>query len=841
MHVLALALLLVANKHKPAPPPKPPEVHFRDIHYAISLELDGKSGDFKSTVAVTLSPTAPTSTVNLDVQDLEVGSVKLGDTELTHAVNPQPDGSQQLAITLPSEAQAGASLRLLLTAHGQAKSGVSMGLIKVDDPEHSGRTVYYTMFEPNGARRVFPCIDHPGDKATFDLNVTTDASLQVISNSEPTGDEKVEGEGTPKHRVSFKQDKPMSTYLLAVAAGPFESTPVTGAAVPASFLAAPGDDARLGPASEATKAGMAYLADFLETPFPWARYAQVGVPQFPWHGMENTGATFLRASEVTPPADALATRNDLTRTIDHELAHQWFGDSVTPASWNEVWLSEAFATYLSRVAMTDLQKNDYAFIEAMIHDRDQYFRFEDGPRSRALTAPAATEDDVFDDASYEKGAAVLRMLEKQVGRDTFRKALRNYLAEHANGTGTSDELFTALTSASGKSLSDFKKAWLGEPGYPVLKVSHRWIEGAHNLVINVDQRPNRSGKKVIFPATLTIVAHRTAEPSFHLDIPLELTKATETVEMNLPAEPEWLDWNQGNTVLARIDASEKTEALAAEAMKDPDAMARLWADLELAGTLVDADRKGPPPSSDALGMLAGALKTDHSPYVRAGLLRELVHTNAKKLPEPLGAAVIEQAVAPANLADDAQGLAQLRLAALACLGKVDDPMVMGLLTKPLKDKNASLDLVQGAALGLGHRGDGAAIAALKDALQVQGERGLPYWRAIVEGMAAVEDAAVAPTLQAQFQSHRDSSEVQAGAILVLSQNKAFVRSAAGTQMVALFAADGNLGDEARARWMNLLDDVKTPNAKTELTNLSKSSNARLAALAKQKLKGNFGK
>ncbi|MBS2027153.1 MAG: hypothetical protein JST54_04540 [Deltaproteobacteria bacterium] len=841
MHVLALAFLLVANKHKPAPPPKPPEVHFRDIHYALSLELDGQSGDFKTTVAVTLSPTAPTSTVNLDVQDLEVNTVKQGDTELAHAVNTLPDGKQQLAITLPSEAQAGASLRLLVTAHGKAKPGASMGLIKVEDPEHAGRTVYYTMFEPDGARRMFPCIDRPGDKATFDVNVTTDANLEVVSNTEPTGDEKVEGDGPAKHRVSFKQDKPMSTYLLAVAAGPFESTPITGAAVPATLLAAPGDAAKLGPVIDATKAGMTYFADFLQVPYPWARYAQVGVPQFPWHGMENTGATFLRASEAAPPTDALASRNELTRLVHHELAHQWFGDSVTPANWGEVWLSEAFATYLSRVAATDLLKNDAAFIDAMLYDRDHYFRFEDGPRSRALTGPAATEEDLFDDAAYEKGAAVLRMLEKQVGRETFRKALRNYLTEHANGTGTSDELFQAVTTASGKSLSDFKKAWLGEAGYPVLKVTHRWMEGSHNLVINVEQKPNHAGKKVIFPATLTIVAHRTAEPSFHLDVPLALTKSLETVEMNLPAEPEWLDWNQGDTVLARIDANEKVEALAAEAAKDPDAMARLWADLELAGTLADPERKGPPPSNEALSALAHALKTDHSPYVRAGLLRELVHTSAKRIPEPLASAVLEQAVSPASLADDPQGMAELRRAGLACLGKVEDPSVMGLLTKPLKDKNASLDLVEGAALGLGHRGDGPAIAALKDALKTQSDRGVPYWRAILEGMAAVEDAAVVPVLQSELQAHRESTEVQAGVIRVLSQNKALVRSAGGTQMVAIFSSDGNIADEARARWMNLLDDVKTPNAKTELTNLSKSTNPRISALAKQKLKGNFGK
>jgi aminopeptidase N len=837
MHVLVLALLVVSAKTKPAPPK--PEVHFRDVHYAIAVDLDAASGAFTSATAITLSPTIPTSEVQLDVQGLEIASVKQGEGEATYKLVPQPDGAQKLAIALPGEAPAGAPLRLTVKAKGQASPSAALGLLRTEDPDHAGRAILYTMFEPDGARRVFPALDNPADKASFELTVTTDASLQVLSGLPQTGDEKLEGEGPARHRVSFKQEKPLATYQVAFAVGAFEGAPVAGAAVPASIQVAPGDAARASLAADITKAALAYQPAFLDTAFPWQKYDQVTIPEFAWHGMENPGATFLRASDALPPSDALASRNGLARLINHELAHQWFGDSVTPRSWNEAWLAEAFATYLGRLGAADFSKNESPFIDGMLEEREQYFPFDDGPRSRPLVSDAATRQDVFDAAAYLKGASVLRMAEKIVGREAFRRGLKSYLADHAYGNATSEDLFTAL-SASGKPLGDFKKSWLGEPGYPVLKVSKRWLPNEKQLVITVQQSSSRPGKHTLWTVPLPLVAHRTADPAYHLDVPFTVEKATETIAMPLPAEPDWIDWNQGDTVLARIEGVTKVDELAAEATLDPDPMARLWADLELAGSLADADRKGSPGSAE-LEALAKALRADHSPYVRAGVLRELARGPAKKLPDPLGAAVLEQAVAPSGLTGDPAGLSELRKAGYAALGKVDDPSALGILGKPLKDAKSSLDLVQGGALGLGHRGDPASVAALKAGLETQGARGLPYLLAVLEGLSAVEDGSIAPTLLAQAQAHRGSVEALAVMKRGLEFNHALLKSPAGTKLVGQVAGDASFSTEARARWLNLLDDVKTPGAKAELTALSKNPDARIAALAKQKLKGNFGR
>src|SRR6185503_15174323 len=124
--------------------------------------------------------------------------------------------------------------------------------------------------------------------------------------------------------------------------------------------------------------------------------------------------------------------------------------------------------------------------------------------------------------------------------DSFRRALKVYLGAHAHGTATTNDFIAAVSSASGKDLTAFRKAWLEEAGYPVLKVSHRWGEGDKQALLIIDEKPNKSGKKTVWPAVLPVVAHRTAEPSYHLDIPVSLEHATETIAVPLPAEPEWI-------------------------------------------------------------------------------------------------------------------------------------------------------------------------------------------------------------------------------------------------------------------------------------------------------------
>jgi aminopeptidase N len=834
----ALALLLLLNRQKPKPPPVAPPVRTYDVgSYAVALDLDTQSGAFTTRTTITLRATAPLTEVELDARDLQIMSAKQGEAEAKVALAP----GKPLVVTLATPVAAGESTTIVLTASGHAVEGGDLGLVRAADPEHAGRTIYYTMFEPEGARRVFPCNDRPDDKATSEVTVTVEAGLAVLGQGHRVEDVAVNGDGPARHRVTWKQDKPQSTYLIATVIGPMELAPIADAAVPSNLVVATGEQGRLAFPSEVTRAGLAFYGSVLGTPFPWEKYDQVAIPGFPWGGMENTTATLLRASALVQPTDALARRNALGRLIDHELAHQWFGDDLTPASWKELWLSESFATYLARLAQSDFNKNDSAWIDASLANRQWYFRFEDGPRARPVVSEAVTAEDAFDAAAYQKGAAVLRMLEKVAGRENFRRALAALLKDHAYGSITTDALFSAVSTASGKQLDAFRAAWLTETGYPILKVSRRWLAGEKQLAITVEQRPNRAGgKRRFFPAPLTLVAHRTAEPAFHLDVPLPLDEAKVTIAMPLPAEPEWIDWNQGDVVLARLEANEKPEALDAEARLDPDPMARLWAQLELAGALADPDRKPQSaPSAAALESLARALQSDHSPYVRGALLRELARGTFKKLPAPLDAAVISQ-LSPRELPDDPSGLAEVRRDAYALLGRVDDPSVPRILAKVMGDKEASADLVEGAALALGHRGDAASVKLLSEALPVQGARGTAYLKSTLAGLCAVEDPSVAPSILEQARAHRYSLELLAAMDGALGDNRALLRSPQGTRLVSQLVADPRFAVEARARFIDLLDEVKTPGAKAELTQLAKLTEPRLAALAKQKLQKNFG-
>jgi aminopeptidase N len=842
-------LLLVLAKGKPAKTPPTTATAFDVTQYAVDLELDAESGAFTSKTAVAFTPQDSMDELVLDVRDLEVTKATLGGgdsgTELEPKLTPLPNGSSALHLKFPQALAAGASAVVHLTAKGHAAEGADEGLIKQPDPGHPGRVIYYTMFEPNGARRVFPCHDVPGDKAQFTLSVTTASDMQVLSNGAQVSDSPVEGDAK-QHKVTYKLAHPNATYLLSIVVGNFEKADGAGEGAPSVGMFVPaGAKEQAQFPLEVTQKAAAFFSTFLQTPYPFERYDQVAIPGFVWNGMENTSLTNERASRLLPQdADSRSERNEMVRLIGHELAHQWFGDDVTPADWTEPWLSEAFATYLGWSSSADFTQNEASWIDAYLKLRRHYFPAEDGPRSRALSAHAATDEDGFDPISYLKGAQILRVLEVHLGRDTFRKGLAAYLSEHAYGNGKSSELFSALQKASGKDLSAFKKGWLDEAGYPVLRVAKEWHPGNKELVVSVKQRPNKAGSKALYQGTLTVVAHRNAEPSYHLEIPVILDKAEVGTAAELKDAPEWIDWNKGGIFPAKIEHNISNGELQAEALKDPDPVARLWALFELAGPLADAEKKAANPSGEALQTLATAIKTDHSPYVRAALMEELARGPAKTMPSPIDDAVIAQATAPQGLPDDPNGLAEVRTDAYALLGKVSNPAAQSLLSKGIKDTGVSYDTLRGVAMGLGHKGDANALKLLQDALETQGKRGIDYQRAVLVGLASSENEAAVPVLMSQVHAVHTNGELLQAISNNLRDSNALLHSAAfGNAFAAAvteLCGDKSISSEARARFLLLLDQLKSPAAKTALTKISKGDEPRLAALAKQTLAHNFG-
>ena len=337
-----------------------------------------------------------------------------------------------------------------------------------------GKThVITTHFEAAQARRMFPCIDRPDVKASFKLSVRIDAGLNVISNM-PIQSEQSDG---GKKIVIFQPTPRMSTYLLYLGVGKFQerSERLGNTEV---VVAATADKPKLGEFAEAeAKNALEFFNSYYGIPYALPKLHLIAVPEFPMGAMENWGAITFR--EVLLLVDAKSSVRSQIRAamaIAHEIAHQWFGDLVTMRWWDDIWLNESFATYMSYKAV------DHAHPEWRIWEN--FFNGE--PRAETsvgamtrdslrnthpIQVPVSSPDEIeqiFDAISYGKGAHVLQMIDAYVGAEAFRQGVRQYLASHAYSNAIGDELWSAVEEASGKPVKRIMSAWLRQPGFPII-------------------------------------------------------------------------------------------------------------------------------------------------------------------------------------------------------------------------------------------------------------------------------------------------------------------------------------------------------------------------------------
>ena len=327
-----------------------------------------------------------------------------------------------------------------------------------------------TQLQPTFARLLFPCFDAPGLKATFDLTVTAANRHAVLSNASPIRDEPL-GE---RHRVTFATSPRMPPYLLGIAIGAFDSIGAgdgeTHIAVRTHGVLRHGDFAL-----EAARQFLRFYNGWLDVPYGLEKLDLIAVPSFDPVGMENTGAIFFRDTAVLidPARAPAAAKRNAANLIAHELAHHWFGSLVTPASWDDLWLNEGFATWIAPKAVAAWDESLTLDLEelralraAMAADSLASSR---AMRAGAATAPAIKE--LFDPIAYRKGAAILRMLESWLGEDTFRRGVNLYVRRHAHGTATSTDLWNALTEVSGLDVAGVATPFASTPGVPQLEFS----------------------------------------------------------------------------------------------------------------------------------------------------------------------------------------------------------------------------------------------------------------------------------------------------------------------------------------------------------------------------------
>lgn len=811
--------------------------------YRIDVTLKDE-GRFENTLTAVLKPKRALPEIELDAYNLEVSSVTVDGAVATFKLKANPAEGTGLILIKPTRAPGPGKDAVVEVKYAVTAGNDALGIFQVEAAGPDGAPGYFTHFETQGAQRFFPCNDQPDDKATTEIFAVVDGRYTVLSNGRKEKDETFSGDGKNLRRVHWVQDQPHSTYLVALAIGAFEPV-LVGGDTPATVWVQPGSTDRAFVAQDATRSLLNFEAAFVGTRYPWAKLDQVAVPRFLWGGMENTSLIFNRESAmVLPHKNEIANRPHVVGLIAHELAHQWFGDLVTCKWWDDMWLNEGFASYLGSLATDAYLDNDMVEVSRANELLVDYFRAEDGPRAHPLVGKnGASPDEVFDSVSYTKGEQVLRMLELWVGKADMKAALKSYLEKHKNGVATSDDFFAAVYASSkkGGELKAFKDSWLHKRGYPVITPETSYRDGT--LTVTIKQQPNHSTEKGPFVFKLPIVVHRDNEPKYTKEAVLTVNGPTLTAKIDVPAAPQWINWNKDLGALVKVSTSAVGETQWLDAARfDPDPSWRLQAVWALMGEMVNpAAKEETKPTELAMGAIVDVLTKDPSPYVREEAMERLIRSRWKKLPVELGAPVLSQAKRPSDLNEDAVGLVRVRRSAMALLGKIDLADGRRYLLEEVAKKEPDINYLPGLTRGVALIGSNESLAQLRAATNRQKARGYPYYRICAEALATAENAEAAAMIGDELKANAANHELVRGLISGLRDNETVRSQADFPQRVREWVLDdATFSVETRARLLRLIDELKTKEAKEALTTITeKSSSDRIKGAAKQVLEANF--
>jgi aminopeptidase N len=463
----------------------------RPRKYQIALDIDPRKERFRGTETISLDVTQRTFHVVLHARDAKIERAAAranGETFAARTALRMAHGGRvpdELVLSFARPLPQG-EVDLDLAWEAPFAEDLA-GLYRVKD---GGAWYAYTQFEPSDARRMFPCFDEPGFKVPFEVKVTTPSGMIAVANA-PEIAHASAGEATA---FAFAPTKPLPTYLVALAVGDFDVTEGAKEPVPVRLIAPKGKGDLGGIALDTTAAITQKLADYFGVPHPYPKIDVVAVPEFSAGAMENPGLVTYRQDLVLLDRERASTgaRRSLALVVAHEMAHQWFGNLVTAAWWNDLWLSESLATWME-ARTVDAWQPTFGQRLSAARDAQGVMNLDALVSARAIRQPVTSTGEAveaFDGLTYEKGAAVLSMLEGWLGPDVFRAGVRDYLKENAFKSATGDTLLGALDKASGKDASGAAAAFLDRPGVPLV-TAHLECEPKGRWNVSLTQEPWR--------------------------------------------------------------------------------------------------------------------------------------------------------------------------------------------------------------------------------------------------------------------------------------------------------------------------------------------------------------
>jgi len=517
-------------------------LHVRPIRHRATLRLDLAGKRFSGSETIDLAIARSTDEIVLHALDLDVGEVRCraGGRVLVPRVELAPP-SQTMVLRFDDMLAEGAA-ELEIDWAGAFTPGLR-GL-------YAAGPLAVTQFEAADARRLFPCFDEPGFKATWALSLEVPEGVVVLSNGAAVS-QVAEGD---KLRVAFRETPPLPTYLVALVAGPIAATAeATVRGVPVRTWAVPEKAALATFGQEVALEVLPRLEDYFGLPYAFGKLDQVGIPDFEAGAMENAGlVTYREVALLLDPATAsLPAKKRVAEVVTHELSHQWFGNWVTMVWWDDLWLNEAFATWMAFKVVDGWKPEwrvwlDFDAGKAAALQLDA-LRSTHPIRSEVRNPDEATES--FDLITYEKGGAVLRMIEGYLGADRFRDGIRLYMRRHARANAAADDLWSALAEASKEPVVQLANAWIRQPGHPLLRIERSGTQ------LSLSQRRffSEAGQGQADPSLWPVpVVLRFADASGRKERRVLLSGASASVTLEAQGEIRWLCANAGATGFYRV-------------------------------------------------------------------------------------------------------------------------------------------------------------------------------------------------------------------------------------------------------------------------------------------------
>jgi aminopeptidase N len=511
-------------------------------HYTIRLEPDLEKFITRGSMTVDVDVRQPVAEIVLNALDLEVTRASvIEDRETALAISPDPE-KQLVTLKLPAPIGPG-HYRVALEFTGHLTEH-AQGLFYVRYAAPSGKKIMLaTQMEPADARRMFPCWDEPAFRATYDLTVVVPQKHLAVSNM-PVESETNLPNGLKE--VKFMRTPPMASYLVVLVSGELEELKGEADGVKIRVITTEGKREQARYALEVTEKVLPYYDRYFGIRYPLPKLDQIAIPGGFDGAMENWGGITYNESMLLfdPQTSSLQTKRDIFVTVSHEMAHQWFGNLVTMAWWDNLWLNEGFASWMENKA-TDHFNPDWEMWLTAGLEKSGVMSEDARKTTHPVQSPVDNEseaDDSFDNITYIKGQAFLQMLENFLGEKQFQKGIHRYLAAHEYSNTTTADLWDALEKSSGKSVAAMSAGWTEQSGLPVVMVKSDCTGGRQVVTLTQERFTVCDPDAQPLSWTIPVAWFDTARPASARYVVLQNTPLT----INLPDCADAIKLNAGD-------------------------------------------------------------------------------------------------------------------------------------------------------------------------------------------------------------------------------------------------------------------------------------------------------